>query len=116
MRTRVDGFAIAAAGAALPGLLAIAVLANRWGPIHLVPVIAGGLPFLATSRRRAVWLCGLSAALFLGFAIIGGFTVGALFLPSAVLAFVAMVRAGVRHYNERRCASPGESRRPAPME
>lgn len=100
-RPNCDLPTIAAAVAVLPGLVLIVLFANRFGLIHLVPVIAAILPFAATTWKGAALLRALAAGLFGALALLGAMTIGVAFVPSAALSLWGMVRAIGRHGKER---------------
>ncbi|MDE2985069.1 MAG: hypothetical protein OXU69_10220 [Gemmatimonadota bacterium] len=100
-RPNCDLPTIAATVAVVPGLVLILLYANRFGLIHLVPVIAAILPFWATSWKGAALLRALAAGLFGAFALLGAMTIGVAFVPSAALSLWGMVRAIGRHGEER---------------
>ncbi len=93
---------IAAAVAAVPGLVLLALFANRLGLIHLVPVVAAILPFAATDWKSAALLRASAAFLFGVFALLGAMTIGVVFVPSAALATWGTVRAVGRYDLARR--------------
>lgn len=101
-RPNCDLPTIAAAVAVVPGLVLIVLYANRFGLIHLVPVLAAILPFWATTWKGAVLLRALAAGLFGAFAVLGAMTIGVVFVPSVALALWGMVRAIGRHSEGRR--------------
>ncbi|MDE2655398.1 MAG: hypothetical protein OXI71_16490 [Gemmatimonadota bacterium] len=97
---------IAATLAVAPAIVLMAFGANRLGLIHLVPVVAAILPFAATDWKSAA-LLRASAAFLLGvFALLGGMTIGVVFVPSVALMTWGTVRAGGRYDSERREANP----------
>lgn len=101
-RPNCDLPTIAAAVAVVPGLVLIVLFADRFGLIHLVPVIAAILPFTAATWKGAVLLRALAAGLFGAFALLGALSIGVVFVPSAALSLWGMVRAVGRHSEGRR--------------
>lgn len=97
---------IAATLAVVPAVVLMVFGANRLGLIHLVPVVAAILPFAATDWRSAA-LLRASAAFLLGvFALLGGMTIGVVFVPSAALMTWGTVRAAGRYDSERQQGNP----------
>ncbi len=90
-RPGVDFYVLAAAAFALPGLAIGALLANRPSPVLLIPVIAAVIPFIAKRWGEAFGLRLLSCGLFAVTAVLGLFTIGILFIPSAGLALAGTV-------------------------
>lgn len=88
---------IAAAVAAVPGLVLLALFSNRLGPIHLVPVVAAILPFAATDWKSAALLRSSAAFLFVVFALLGAASIGVVFVPSAALLTWGTIRAAERY-------------------
>ncbi len=97
---------IAATLAVVPAVVLMVFGANRLGLIHLVPVVAAILPFAATDWRSAALLRASSAFLLGVFALLGGMTIGVVFVPSAALMTWGTVRAGGRYDSERRLGNP----------
>ena len=93
---------VAATVAAVPGLVLMVVGANRLGLIHLVPVVAALLSFAATDWKSAALFRGSAAVLFCAVALLGGMTIGMVFVPSAALLTWGTVRAAGRYDLERR--------------
>lgn len=88
---------IAAAVAAVPGLVLLALFSNRLGLIHLVPVVAAILPFAATDWKSAALLRASAAFLFGVIVILGGMSIGVVFVPSVALATWGTIRAAERY-------------------
>ncbi len=97
---------IAATLAVVPAVVLMVFGANRLGLIHLVPVVAAILALAATDWKSAA-LLRASAAFLLGvFALLGGMTIGVVFVPSAALMTWGTVRAAGRYDSERRQGHP----------
>ncbi len=97
---------IAATLAVVPAVVLMVFGANRLGLIHLVPVVATILPLAATDWKSAA-LLRASAAFLLGvFALLGGMTIGVVFVPAAALWTWGMVRAVGRYDSGRREGNP----------
>ena len=93
-RPRFDGFVLAAALAAIPGMVVLLAYANGPSPLHLIPVVAGLVPFSARSWANAFTLRTLSAGLFAVFVFLGAASgAGLLFVPSAGLAVAGAIAA-----------------------
>ena len=101
-RPNLDVPTILAAVAAVPGLVLIVLYANRLGPIHLIPVIAAILPFVATRWKIAVGLRAAAVGLFGITVVLGAMSVGVFFAPSAGFAVWGTVRALGRYDEEKR--------------
>lgn len=101
-RPNLDIPTILAAVAAVPGLVLIVLNANRLGPIHLIPVIAAILPFVATGWKTAVGLRAVAVGLFGIIVVLGAMSVGVFFAPSAGFAVWGVVRALGRYDEEKR--------------
>ena len=93
-RPHFDGFVLGAALAAIAGMVVVLAYASGFSPVHLIPVVAGAVPFAARTWRAAFALRALSAGLFLVFVLLGALSGGGfLFLPSAGLAVVGAIAA-----------------------
>ncbi len=93
-RPRFDGFVLAAAVAAIPGMVVLVAYANRPSPLHLIPVVAGLVPLTARTWDTAFMTRTLSAGLFGVFVLLGAASgVGLLFVPSAGLAVAGAIAA-----------------------
>lgn len=91
-RPHFDGFVLAAALAAIPGMVVLLAYANGPSLLHLIPVVAGSVPFAARSWPTASKLRALSAGMFGVFVLLGAASgAGLLFLPSAGLAVAGAI-------------------------
>lgn len=90
-RPGFDFYVLAAGAFALPGVAIGALLANRPSPVLLIPVVAAVIPFIAKRWGEAFCLRLLSGVLFGVIAVLGLFTIGILFVPSAGLALAGAV-------------------------
>lgn len=97
---------VATTVAVAPGLVLLVFGADRMGLIHLVPVVAAILPLAATDWKSAALLRASAAFLFGVFALLGGMTIGVVFVPAAALSIWGMIRAIGRYDLERRAKSP----------
>jgi hypothetical protein len=62
-------------------------------PSVLLPVLTSGIPLLEQTRTEAVALRAAAFFLLTAFAFLGGFSVGILFVPSAIAMAIAVVQA-----------------------
>ena len=97
----LDFYVVTAAAFALPGLVVGVLLANRPSPVLLIPVVAAAIPFTARSWGNALGLRLLSCGLFGITVVLGGFTIGILFLASAGMALAGTGVAASRRDRER---------------
>lgn len=96
-RPHFDGFVLAAALAAIPGVVVVLAYANGPSPLHLIPIVVGLVPLTARSWATAFTLRTLAAGLFAVFVFLGAASgAGLLFVPSAGLAVAGAVAAARR--------------------
>lgn len=95
-RPGLDVYVVTAAAFALPGVAIGALFANRPSPVLLIPVIAAVIPLFAKRWGEAFCLRLLSCGLYGITVLLGLFTIGILFLPSAGLALAGTVVAANR--------------------
>ena len=96
-----DVYVLAAGAFAVPGVAIGALFANRPSPVLLIPMIAAVIPFIAKRWGEAFGLRLLSCGLYGITVVLGLFTIGILFVPSAGLALAGTVVAAKRVDRER---------------
>ena len=100
-RPGFDFYVLAASAFAVPGVAIGALFANRPSPVLLIPVVAAAIPFIAKRWGEAFGLRLLSCGLYGITVVLGLFTIGILFVPSAGLALAGTIVAANRVDRER---------------